>query len=176
METNGNILSKLVQTCPDLSDWLFAHVARLREEFVREADEFLFGRLGQEILMWQREVLRGDFPSSEPGAGVSFTNSRIDFQINGMHISKLTEHLGSDKTMAQIMLASLAENGGRMASTDSEVVEHRAVFDRLAVEFQSGILRHDEDFQRLVSHLGGMLQEEPSQRRVLWIKMLDDVQ
>ena len=99
VETRDGILPKSVKTCPNLSNWLFPHVARFGKELVREADEFLFGRLGQEILMWQREILRNDFIGGQPGTSVPFADSRIFLQINMLLFPILAKHLGTDKTM-----------------------------------------------------------------------------
>ena len=94
--------------------------------------------------MWQRQVLRLYLPLAE-------SCSRMAFKQAGMTRQSLdAQHLCSENAVADVWFRAMTVYAWSIGLYDADVVEHRRLFDEVAVEIQFGVQRNN--LQRLLRH------------------------
>ena len=105
----------------------------LRIELVGVADDLLFERLGQEVFVGQRQMLRDNLLLREARTGMAFTNASM------LWIAFTAQYLGTNATMTDVGFGAKTCYSGRMAAKDADVVEHGGFDEERPVELQLGM-------------------------------------
>ena len=74
-----------------------------------------------------------DVVERQAGTGVALTHTGMTFESLG------AQHRGSENTMADIRVGAMAVDAWGVGLADTDVVEHRRLFHKLAVEVKAWV-------------------------------------
>ena len=105
----------------------------LRIELVGVADDLLFERLGQEVFVGQRQMLRNNLLLREARTGMAFANAGM------LRIAFAAQYLGANAAMADVGFGAKTCYSWRITAKDADVVEHGGFDEELPIELQLGM-------------------------------------
>lgn len=116
LEACQALLSELGEALLGLFLGLYLLQIRLAIELVGIANDLLLRRFGQEILVREGQVLRGDVVERQSGACVALAHSGVAF------VALASQEFGSDAAVADVGFRAMAGNAWRIATEDADVV------------------------------------------------------
>ena len=126
-------------------------ISRFRVEFVGIAYQAFLDRFGQEIAVWQREVLGDNVVYGESGAGVPLGYPGVAWQ------AATAQYFTADESVADVWLSSTAQYRGSVGCNYPDVVEQCSLFDKVGIDLQ---ISGPGTFE---SHVGDGPRVEPQQ-------------
>lgn len=84
--------------------------------------------------MWQWQILRNDVVKGQSGAGMTLADTGVT-----LGQSLTTQHFSTTDTMTYVRLRAMTLNAGSIYADDSDVVKHRSLLYKVAVDMQFGM-------------------------------------
>ena len=84
--------------------------------------------------MWQWQILRNDVIEGQSGAGMTLADTSIT-----LGQSLTTQHFSTADAMTNVWLRAMTLNAGGIYADDSDVVKHRSLLYKVAVDMQFGM-------------------------------------
>lgn len=79
--------------------------------------------------MWQWQILRNDVVEGQSGAGMTLADTSIT-----LGQSLTAQHFSTTDTMTYVRLRAMTLNAGSIYTNDSDVVKHRSLLYKVAVD------------------------------------------
>lgn len=79
--------------------------------------------------MWQWQILRNDVVEGQSGAGMTLADTGVT-----LGQSLAAQHFSTTDTMTYIRLRAMTLNAGSIYADDSNVVKHRSLLYKVAVD------------------------------------------
>lgn len=84
--------------------------------------------------MWQWQILRNDIVEGQSGAGMTLADTGVT-----LGQSLAAQHFSTTDTMTYVRLRAMTLNAGSIYTNDSNVVKHRSLLYKVAVDMQFGM-------------------------------------
>lgn len=79
--------------------------------------------------MWQWQILRNDVVEGQSGAGMTLADTGVT-----LGQSLTTQHFSTTDTMTNVWFYAMTLNAGSIYADDSDVVKHRSLLYKVAVD------------------------------------------
>ena len=79
--------------------------------------------------MWQWQILRNDVVKGQSGAGMTLADTGVT-----LWQTLAAQHLSTTDTMTYVRLRAVTLNAGSIYADDSDVVKHRSLLYKVAVD------------------------------------------
>lgn len=79
--------------------------------------------------MWQWQILRNDVVKGQSGAGMTLADTGVT-----LWQTLATQHFSTTDTMTYVRLRAMTLNAGGIYADDSNVVKHRSLLYKVAVD------------------------------------------
>lgn len=79
--------------------------------------------------MWQWQILRNDIVECQSGAGMTLADTSVT-----LGQSLAAQHFSTTDTMTYVRLCAMTLNAGSIYTNDSDVVKHRSLLYKVAVD------------------------------------------
>lgn len=79
--------------------------------------------------MWQWQILRNDVVECQSGAGMTLADTGVT-----LGQSLAAQHFSTTDTMTYVRLRAVTLNAGSIYTNDSDVVKHRSLLYKVAVD------------------------------------------
>lgn len=103
-------------------------------ELIGIADKFLLYRFGLQVVMWQWQILRNDVVEGQSGAGMTLADAGVT-----LWQSLTAQHFSTTDTMTYVRLRAVTLYTWGIYTNDSDVVKHRSLLYKVAVDMQFGM-------------------------------------
>lgn len=84
--------------------------------------------------MWQWQILRNDVVKGQSGAGMTLADTSIT-----LWQTLAAQHFCAADAMTNVWLRAMTLNAGGIYADDSDVVKHRSLLYKVAVDMQFGM-------------------------------------
>lgn len=84
--------------------------------------------------MWQWQILRNDVVKGQSGAGMTLADTGVT-----LWQTLAAQHFCAADTMTYVRLRAMTLNAGSIYADDSNVVKHRSLLYKVAVDMQFGM-------------------------------------
>ncbi len=84
--------------------------------------------------MWQWQILRNDIVEGQSGAGMTLADAGVT-----LWQSLTAQHFSAADAMTNVWLRAMTLNAGGIYADDSDVVKHRSLLYKVAVDMQFGM-------------------------------------
>lgn len=84
--------------------------------------------------MWQWQILRNDVVKGQSGAGMTLADTG-----KTLWQTLAAQHFSTTDTMTYVRLRAMTLNAGSIYADDSDVVKHRSLLYKVAVDMQFGM-------------------------------------
>lgn len=79
--------------------------------------------------MWQWQILRNDVVEGQSGAGMTLADTGVT-----LGQSLAAQHFSTTDTMTNVWFCAMTLNAGSIYTNDSDVVKHRSLLYKVAVD------------------------------------------